>query len=595
MDFRNKKFEYVEIAEDFESNRNKFTKLSLAEKLTWSGDYKKQAWRTIYSYCDIKNTEVSYGGYYFESDIEDFELNRQIILHAVYHLNAEYNIPFNAFKFKLTNKSIWVELIPSVMGISPSYRLNEIFREITIRLNKVIKNRFNVKEPLDTKVYNIRQLTRLTGSYLPKSKRYVIELDLYELESMSQIELFSKAKYKKKVTYPQNDDFNISNEAFNLFKECKSIVEQRYKNKKQNLFINPSDNKCIKTCINNMEEIGVGEGTRNYAIFYTSIHFRDSGFTQDECLNRILKFIKNFDRNNIDRLSQIKATVKSAYKSKYKFSCKKVNEMFEDYCACTKCPYNKNIKDDVFIIYRRQIAVLIENNSPKSLYIALFKFMYDYYHKNNIDIKDSLIKKLIKLGLLVVSENIVKPNYINGSFLQIPNDFVNIIDSLNSEIILLSSILYSSQKGIVLNPRMNTESYAKKIGKTTRTIQRYFKALKERGLINDAKINLILSTVEPLQNNEIDNKTEIKEPIMAIEEFERRIIARKNKTKEILANEEISTQQKENICKIIFIEDARKQIRDKHKSREIQIIAKERNKRLINYLLKRYGHGLEAP
>lgn len=540
MNFKGKKFQYVEIAEGSESNRNIYTTLSLAEKLTWSKKYKKQAWRSIYSYCDIKNTDVSYAGYYFESDIEDFELNRKIILYVVHYLNTIYDIPLNAFKFKLTNKSIWVEIIPTVMGIKPSYKLNEIFREITKKLNKVLEQVFKIKEPLDTKVYSSKQLTRLTGSYLTKSKRYVIELELYEIENLSKQELFSKARFKRKITYPQNDDFYVSEEAQKLFEECKNIVYKRYKN---NYDLNILNNKEEKICIKNMEEIGVKKGSRNLSIFYASIHFRDLGFKQEECIDRILEFVKNFDKEKLDRYSQIKATVKSVYKNKYVFSCKKVRENFADYCDCINCPFKRDLKDNVFIIYRDQLNILFKNKANKNLFIALYKLMYNYYHNSNLNISKDLIKKLKELKVIDIKDNKIIPIHNKKSFIQVPNEFINLIDNFQSEIILFSEIIYSSKDGQTLNPKMDNKKYAKKLGKTTRTIQRQLKALKDKGFICDAKI---MFTPDTLKSEE--NKTN-NEKVISINEYKKEINKRRDKhlkSKDTIAN---------NNLKIIYIFD----------------------------------------
>lgn len=504
MDFRGKKFQFVEYAKGWEGNRGQFAKLSDVEKYVWTKNYKKEElWKSMYSYCDINNLDISFGAYYFESDIEDFEINRKVVLYAVNYLHVQYDIPIEAFKFKFTNRSIWVEVIPSVMGISPSYNLNEIFKEITLHLNKVIYNALGIRNALDTNVYSPRQFSRVVGSFLPKSNRYVIELTYNELCSCSYKQIINMARYPRKVTYPPNNDFYESKEAKELFEHYKQIVQR--KNRKRYINYSNSDIHQERLCLLSMEENGVEEGKRNIALFYASIDKRDKGIERKDWEKEIPFFMRNFERRKIDTYAKIKATVKSAYKNKYIFSCKKIREYLPEHCYCEKCPYNKHInkENNVFIIYRKQIEVLIKNKATVQLYKDLF--LLQYY--NNFQQKEKYLelkkyKELKNIGI-ITSDGKINPTYTTGSYIEIPVDFIKRIDEFKSEFILYVIMLYSSINNKTLNPKMKTVHYANKIGKSERTIQRYFKILKEQGWIDENKRIILTEKVSDKNKEEI--------------------------------------------------------------------------------------------
>lgn len=488
-DFRGKSFNLVEIATDLSGSRNMYTTLSEAEKAIWNSGYNGELFRTMYSYYDVNNTDISFGGYYFESDIEDYELNKKVVIYAVQYLHNEYDIPIDAFKFKYTNRSIWVEIIPSVMGITPSYKLNEIFKEITKYLNKEIEYRTGVKNPFDLQVYSPRQLSRVVGSYLPASKRYVIELSYYELENNTHKYILNRAKTKKfaKITYPQNDDFFVSEGAKMLFNAYKNKIVSKHKRAKKEHY-NSSRNPLIANCIKNFELLGVNEGQRNLALFYTSIFKRDQGVSMEDWLEEIPYFMRNFDRNKIDSIAKIKSTVKSAYKSIYKLSFKTLKENFPDYCEQAAL-YDGIENTDNFNIYRKQLSVLFDNNATKFLYKSMFIVNYNYFNKQEKEITKTALSQLKKLGLVEIKDGKIIPLCATGSFISVPNNFIDYVDEIETELPLFAAIIYSSYNSINLNPKVTLEAYAERLDKSLRTIQRNLKILKEKGFINNTKIS----------------------------------------------------------------------------------------------------------
>jgi len=500
LDFKGKKFQYVEFARGHEGNRGKFTKLGDAERYVWTNQYNdEEVWRTIYSYCDIHNLNISFGPYYFESDIVDFETNRKVVLYAVNFLNVQYDIPFDAFKFKYTNKSIWVEIIPSVMGIRPSYYLNEIFKEITLYLNNIIYKNLNIANAFDTNVYSPRQFSRVAGSYLPKSNRYVIELTYYELVTYSYLRILNTAQHKKKVIYPPNNDFNESEEAKLLFDKYKKIIYK--KNNSSHDFFYTSDTSKERTCLLSMEERGVDTGNRNLALFYASIDKRNKDVRKEDWESTAYLFMRNFSRDKIDSLSQIKATVKSAYKDKYAFSCRKIQENMPEHCNCKNCPYAGNKQKNVLIIHRKQIKALLESNASTQMYKDLFLFHYYQNTFNNIKLNQlKKLKDLKKIGI-VTNKNEINPVYQTGSYIKVPFEFINYLNTFKSELILYTTMLYCSCDGVTLNPRMKLQHYATKMGKSLRTIQRQFKELKEKYLVNE--LNAISFVPQIKEDNEL--------------------------------------------------------------------------------------------
>lgn len=485
MNFRGKRFEYIEYATGYEGNRGNFAKLSDVEKLVWTKHYgKKELWRTMYSYCDINHLEVSFGPYYFESDIPDFETNRKVVLYAVHYLNVKYDIPIEAFKFKFTNKSVWVEIIPSVMGISPSYNLNEIFREITFYLNKTVYETLGIRDAFDTNVYSPRQFSRVVGSFLPQSQRYVIELTYHELASYPYQWILNMAKRPRKLTYPPNEDFFVSEEAKRLFEYFRNLVKQK-KNLGQKKRILCGNLTKERLCLLSMEKHGVEKGNRNLALFYASVDKRDKGVPQEKWEKEAVHFMRNFEKEKIDSLSQIKATVKSAYKDKYVFSCRKIRENLPEHCDCEHCPFNRKKPSGSVAVFRKQLAQLLKNNATVQCYKDLF--LLQYYKEKGQEHNFKTLKKyneLKKMGLLT-SEGKINSVYERDSYIAVPAEFVHSLDMFKSELILYLLMLYCSCNGATLNPKMKTVHYAKKLGKSERTVQRHWKTLVENGWIDE--------------------------------------------------------------------------------------------------------------
>lgn len=465
VNFKGKKFEYVEIAEDIEGFRNNFIKLSDAEKLTWNYKYKKQAWRSIYTYPEADFTEYSFAGYYFESDITDFELNRKIILSAVGHLNVNYEIPFEAFKFKFTNKSIWVEIAPSVMGIKPTKNLSETFRGMTLSLNKTLSKIFGVSNPLDINVYSPRQLVRLTGSFLPKTSRYVIDLNYWEIGSLTYKEIIGLSYKKRKITHFGNCEFLPIPEAVDFYKKHTQGEQQKTE---KPLFEIVTEKK---QCIENFKELGVSQGQRNNALFYTAIQLKNEGLDSEACFNALYDLNLSFDQHKVDGLSKIKATVRSVYKSDYRFSCRKMREVFPDHCSCDHCPHFREIDEKVFKIYKNQLLFLFNTKSKKAGFKALLKKSYG---KTPLTEKESALLKKMPLT--------------KGSFHLFPSEGFEKIYNMDSEIILFFKMIKSSPNGHSVNPKMTVKHYANHLETSERSIQRYMSLLETSGFISHGEI-----------------------------------------------------------------------------------------------------------
>lgn len=476
-------------------------------------------WRSMYTYCDIENLEVSYGSYYFESDIKDFKTNKKVVLEAVYYLHYEYDIPLEAFKFKFTNKSIWVEIIPSVMGISPSYYLNEIFKSITAELNRHVGKRLGINNPFDMQVYSPRQLSRVVGSYLKESNRYVIELTFSELESFSYFQITRKAQYRRKLTYPDNAEFYASDAAKEMFNNYRNLVCRR---NKSNFTLH--DDKISKACIRSIKNNGVEEGKRNIAFFYTTIAMRNKGLSIKEWEKEAPSYIENYDSNGLDNISQMKATIKSAYKSKYKFSCNKMRMIMPEHCNCESCPYNKGFANSI-IINRSQLKLLLDKKATLRYYKALLN-----YHFKKISKKD--LNLLLELSL-IDEKSELKKEYKTGSFVEISKDFYCYVEKMGAELILFLQALNSSNNGVHLNPRMTTKHYSNKLKKSLRTIQRQFKALTDAGFINGKSFcfqpkesRKLVEEIEEFILQNKDEKADISKPLNAVFETKKGVISK---------------------------------------------------------------------
>lgn len=508
MDFKGKSFKYVEFVKKFEGNRGTFVEIKEVESYIWRKENlnkKEEIWKSIYSYFDINNREYSYAPFYFESDIPNFDLNRKVILFLVDYLMNEYDIPLEAFKFKLTNRSIWVEVVPQIFGIKPCKHLNKVYKLMARDFNDVIKKRFNISNALDLNVYNERQLTRISGSYLKRTKRYVIELKYIELVNYEYKHLINLAKNRRKYTYLPNNEFIERDNAKLLF--------QKYKNKVNNIKseIETIEFKELRPCIKKLEKEGVEEGYRNNAIFYAAINMREMGMSKDEIYNRIMEFISNFDKTNIDSISKIKATINSAIKKRYKFSCKNMKLNFEDVCdKCETCKYNIKQSNNI-IVYKNQLDILIKNNVSKTVILGFYKYLLDIKNENKTSIDRRIIYKLRELEIL--KNNTLNKELMVGPYIKFNKETINSICNLGAEVILYTQLLISSYNNEFINPQLDLKSYSIKMNKSLRSIQRMFKDIKDKGLIDNSKFiysnNKELNNIIKLipMNDKLDKKS----------------------------------------------------------------------------------------
>lgn len=491
--FKGKKFKYVEFVKGYLGNRGNFSTLSEVEKYIWNNDVDKtEIWKSIYSYYDINNREVSYAPFYFESDIENFETNRKVILYMVNYLHYVLEIPLEAFKFKLSKKSIWVEITPQVFDITPTHNLNLIFKSMIIELNKIVVNGLGIINPLDLSVYKDRQLTRLLGSYLKGSKRYVIDITYNELLTYSKKDLFRMAKYKRKLTYPSNNDFFKCELAKDFFNRHKRIIQQ--KSNKDNPFIINKDYE--RVCVNNIEKEGVEKGFRNIALFYSSINAKEKNISKENWLNYIFAFMRNFNKEDIDSYSQIKATINSAYNKNYKFSCNTI-KTFIDTSICENCKFKNLCNSNSVKIYKNQLKAI--SNESYSTVRLFFKSL------NNKKLTNTEQKKINDLDLK-------NYNLLKGSYITIPFSTLDKIENLNSEILLFIRYLISSNNNLTINPRKKLNSYANDLNKSLRTIQRFHQTLEKKELVSKNKL-LLVENIDKKSNKDDENIKIIKLPL----------------------------------------------------------------------------------
>lgn len=468
QNFKGKKFEYVEFVKGYLGNRGKFSKLNEVEKYVWINQFEKlELWKSIYTYYDIHNRKVSYAPFYFESDIEDFETNRKVVIYLVNYLRYVLEIPLSAFKFRLTNRSIWVEVVPQVIGIYPSMDLHLIYKSMMIELSSIVTKGTGISKPFDVGVYKDRQLTRVLGSYIKKSNRYVIDITYNELNYMSRKDLLNLSRYKRKLTYPSNNEFRKSETANLFFTKHKEQVRNT-----SLLMKNIGSVNSERLCISHLEKVGVEKGYRNTVIFYSSIYAKEQGISKEYWLSRITKFMSNFDKSDIDSLSQINATINSVYNKNYSFSCNKMKDIVgED--LCKKCNHFDICKNNNCKVYKKQLKILVEKSygSAKNF----FK-----------DLSGEKINKRDKEKLLELYEEV----NTNGSFVVIDKEVAREISSCNSEINLFLRYIYSSNNNATINPRKKLSSYAEDMGKNIRSVQRMKKKLEKDGLIKKNKIIL---------------------------------------------------------------------------------------------------------
>ena len=141
-----------------------------------------ETWHSMFRYETEKPTEKDkmLGNFYIECDVEDFNINKNIILTAVEYLHNKYDIPYSYFNFFITSRSIWCYIPYKVFGIYPQINLNKIYKQMAEEINQYILKE-GYSNGLDLSIYKWNGLIHSLGSYLPKSKRWVNKFTYWDL------------------------------------------------------------------------------------------------------------------------------------------------------------------------------------------------------------------------------------------------------------------------------------------------------------------------------------------------------------------------------------------------------------------------------
>ena len=160
-----------------------------------------------------------------------------------------------------------------------------------------------------------------------------------------------------------------------------------------------------------------------------------------------------------------------------------MKENMPDLCTCENCLFTKkNDYKNIFIVYKNNLKTLLEHKATTST-IRSYLILSNTFDKKQIPARD--ISKLKKIGLINNEEVLCQ----EGSYIEIPKDFILEIDNIGAELQLFISILISSNNNININPRKKISSYANTLNKSERSIKRMFNSLISKGFIRNSSIS----------------------------------------------------------------------------------------------------------
>lgn len=286
---------------------------------------------TIYQYSAANPSEgLLYAPLYFDLDYNDlvnndndesaFEIIREDAKKVIAILNALFYVPEEQLKIYFSGaKGVHILVPQPIMGIQPRKDLNNVFHTLVTDIKKYIPN-----GTVDTKIYDNKRLFRLPNSINSKTGLYKIPLTATELRTLSFKDIKLLAKEPRKIHQPKPLYNTRANRMYTRYvdewvQKLKEIEDR--KNKTYNTTF-----KYIPPCITKILQEGVSEGNRNHTIAAVSSFFKQQGISENEVLDRMLKFNAEMMQPALSP-REIETTVGSIFSGEYKYGCRALMQL----------------------------------------------------------------------------------------------------------------------------------------------------------------------------------------------------------------------------------------------------------------------------
>lgn len=284
--------------------------------------------------------ELHYCGIFFDLDAETDEggkVTKEAFSRAVSDANCIINF-FTELGIDEPCIKVWfsggrgfhILINPDPFNITPHRHLTYIIKTIALYL----KSKYKLNT-LDDKIYTARRMWRIPNTEHHTTGLYKTELYHNELvdDYNAICELCSKAR--KEPLYEKEEYENIvtQDEPMEFWKRFSEQFEFQEKVKS----LRPTK-KIVYTekwpsCVNDILKGGTKQpGTRNKATVILACYLKDTGKTQNEALDILLKWVKSLkcesEKKRKERISNTYAVVRQVYKdTKYHFSCKAIRSL----------------------------------------------------------------------------------------------------------------------------------------------------------------------------------------------------------------------------------------------------------------------------
>lgn len=332
------KFIYIEGGRHLQGGgfvRNEWMQLAdIAEYRKKHNNFGLFATAYMYDSTDIKLANL-YGDFYLDFDDEhNFEAVRKNVIDAIFYfkLSFMYNIPEKLMRFYYSGKKGIHIIIPaSVLGVEPSKYLNHYYKQMAIEATKMLMDGTSTGEisSIDPKIYDNRRLFRLPNSQHQDTGLYKIPLTADEIRNMPYEEILALAKNPRTMQWER--PFEVPQAK----KEFEQVIERwnrRWQDKFNNSKRNDTPLEFDPPCIEELLAAGPSRGQRNNGAAALTSFFKQRGYTEQECWERLMEW------NGKSKENEIRNTMKSVWNGEYQYGC----STFETLSSCSdKCPIAK--------------------------------------------------------------------------------------------------------------------------------------------------------------------------------------------------------------------------------------------------------------
>lgn len=289
---------YIKIDKGSEEKINEYIK-----KLNHTDVY-----HSIYQYEneDVNNCLI-YGPLYLDFDLEikdenDFKKIKFDTISTIAYLKSYLKIPKELIQvFFSGSKGFHILVDPQILGISPSYNLNDDYKKIAIEIKKN-----TLYKTVDTSIYDRKRLFRFPNTINSKTGLYKVAITEDDLRRMDFQSILKYASEPKKVEFEK--PYFIKSARYEYQKILLKNKLKKARKRKKKI---PTERRELLPCAKKLLEIGAKKGTRNNMSVALASSMFQAGISYEEVLNEMLAW----NENNEPMLpeSEIYSTVRSAF------------------------------------------------------------------------------------------------------------------------------------------------------------------------------------------------------------------------------------------------------------------------------------------